>query len=112
MSTEKENTNIELVKVQIYADSCHNVYTSSLAVPYAIFITFTAVLYTLLLQNIISWMIYYPVEAIIVMYVWYSTDRIRKRYKRKLEKISDMIENVKDRKELPKLDELLKKSKD
>jgi len=104
-----QDREIELLKVQVYGDRCHNRFISLLTIPWAFFISFSAVFYTLFLQKTMSIIIFLGLQISISAFLVYETYDIRKKYKKDLKKISDIIEKVKNGKELPSLEELIKK---
>lgn len=115
MSKEKQHRefrkidrNVELLKVQIYAQHSHAKLTSVLSFIFVFFISFSVLFYTILFGNlgptpILTWQIgltallVFTIGSLVVILWSYTED---------FKKISNMIEIVKEGKELPKLEKL------
>jgi hypothetical protein len=96
-----------LLKIQIFSEHAHAKVNTQVSNTYAIFIGFVAFFYSLYYENVI------PLEGftlgliIFLAGTIYETYHVRRVFKRDIKKISDMMETVKQGKELPKLEELL-----
>lgn len=108
----KQDREIELLKVQIYADRCHNRFISLLTIPWAFFISFSIVFFTLYLENTISLRVFLALEILVGVFLLYESYTTRKDYKKGLKNVSEMIEIVKEGKELPRLEDLKNIGKD
>jgi hypothetical protein len=100
--------NVELLKIQVCSERIHVRLSYLATISWAIWIGFAVLFYTLFYQNVL------PLVAILIGVITltlgtiYAVHRYRKDYKKELVKISGMIEKVKQGKELPKLEELIK----
>jgi FtsH-binding integral membrane protein len=103
---KKIDRDTELLKIQIYVDSCHARYTLILSFVFAVIVGFFVSFLTLYYEKAISldvWIISIIVASIFAFYEIY---RFIRGYKKDMKKISDMIEKVKEGRELPRLEEL------
>jgi hypothetical protein len=113
--TEKEsNRDIDLVKIQIHADRCHAVLTSALSFIF-VFFSLVVIFYGVLYQNVNFTSVTAFLTAFNIWYVGTFTIIgvtliflfvVRKNYLKNIRAISDMMEAVKEGKDLPPLDEL------
>ena len=115
MSKEKESektvSNVELLKVQIFAEKCHANLTIKLSFEFGLLLAFSVVLYTLYSEKNFS-LVQTGIGFVVLIFFCsiYIVSTVRG-YNKELKKISDMIEIVKEGKELPKLEDLRKMSK-
>ena len=114
------NRDIDLVKIQIYADRSHAVLTSALSFIF-VFFSLVGIFYGILYQNISftsfatfltaynTWAVgTFTIISVTIVFLY----SVRRSYLRDLTRISDMINAVKSGEELPSLvDELTKKKK-
>jgi hypothetical protein len=110
-SARTENKNIdkdvELAKIHIFSERAHTRYTTVVPTSFAIFVGFVVVFYTLFFENVLTLDIFLVSVAILTGGTVYELYRVRRGYRKALKKASDMIEAVKQGKELPKLEELV-----
>jgi len=102
---------IDLVKVKIYSDHCHSRVTTSLSITFTIFIGLWILGCTLFFQRIILPEIWYFVIIVLTIFVVFFMGSILREYWKEFKYISDMIEEIKQGNELPKLEELGKRKK-
>jgi hypothetical protein len=99
---------IEMLKIQIFSEHIHTRFTTIITTSYAIVVGFSVLFFSLFYGNLFP-----PVGFAIAMIALltgagYQVYRIRRNYMKTLKDISQMVETVKEGKELPKLEELLK----
>ena len=105
--TRNIDTNIELLKIQIFSERAHAKLTTQVSNTYAVFIGFVAFFYSLYYENVI------PVEGftigliIFLVGTIFETYHVRQVFKKDVKKISNMLEKVKEGEELPKLEDLI-----
>ena len=105
--TGNPDNSLELLKIQIFSERAHSRLTTQLSNTYALFIGFVAFFYTLFYENVIPPFGFTIGLAIFLAGTVYETYHVRQVFKREVKKISDMIETVKEGKELSKLEELV-----
>jgi hypothetical protein len=98
---------LELLKIQIFSERAHAKLTTQVTNTYAIFIGFVAFFYTLFYENVVPLVGFTMGLAIFLTGTVYETYRVRQVFKKDIKKISDMMETVKEGKELPKLEDLV-----
>ena len=107
-STVKNTDNsIDLLKIQIYSERAHTRLTTQVTNTYAIFIGFVVLFYTLFYENVIPLFGFTTGLAIFAAGTVYETYHVRQAFRKDIKKISDMMETVKEGKELPKLEDLV-----
>jgi hypothetical protein len=74
---------------------------------YAIFLGFVAFFYTLFYENVIPLLGFTIGIAIFFVGTIYETYHVRQIFKKDIKKISNMMETVKEGKELPKLEDIV-----
>jgi hypothetical protein len=105
--TRNPDNSIELLKIQIFSECAHQKLTTQVTNIYAIFIGFIVFFYTLFYENVIPLLGFTIGSLIFLAGTVYETYHIRQVFKRDVKKISDMIETVKEGKELPRLEDLV-----
>lgn len=98
---------LELLKIQIYSERAHSRLTAQVTNTYAIFIGFVVFFYTLFYENVLPLFGFTFGLGIFVAGTIYETYRVRQVFKREIKKISDMLETVRERKGLPRLEDLV-----
>jgi len=99
---------IELLKIQYYSNHCHTIFTSRLSFGLALFIALSLALCAVIWQGLSANSILlggFGFIIVLVLTVAYL-GTIRRDYDESFKYISDMIETVKQGKELPKLEDL------
>jgi len=105
--TKDVDKNLELVKIQVFSERTHARLAYTVSTTYAIFIGFFVVFFTLFYQKVLAFETFGFSIIPLLAGTIYEVYRVRRGYKRELKKISDMIEAVKEGKELPRLEELV-----
>lgn len=105
--TRNPDNGIELLKIQIFSERAHSRLTTQVSNSYAIFIGFVAFFYTLFYENVIPLLGFTIGLTVFLAGTVYETYHVRQVFKRDVKKISDMIETVKEGKELPRLEDLV-----
>ena len=105
--TQNPDQSIELLKIQIFSERAHQRLTSQVTNTYAIFIGFVVFFYTLFYENVIPLLGFIIGLTIFLAGTVYETYHVRQVFKRDVKKISDMMETVKEGKELPRLEDLI-----
>lgn len=103
---------LDIIKIQIYADKCHNALTSLLSFIFAYLIGLLAIFYSVLYTNLNFTSGTFSVTAVSIwlsgttvtlvttfLFLWITLSD----YKAKFKSISEMIENVEHGKRLPEL---------
>ena len=99
---------IELLKIQIFAEQTHTRFTTIVTTTYAIVVGFSVVFLSLFIENV------FPLGGFAIAMITllgasaFQVYRIRQNYAKTLKQISSMVEAVKVGKELPELDQLFK----
>jgi len=101
------DVNVELTKIHIFSEHAHERLATSISNTYAFFVGFLVLFFTLFYSNIIS--LFSFILAVFVFFVGtiYESIYIRQHYKKNIATISKMIEQVKEKKELPSLQDLI-----
>ena len=107
--TKEINQSIEIAKVQIFSATTHEKHTNAITNAYAFFLGIFVVLLTLLLEKTIPAYAFAIGVAILFVAAAYERYLVGKVFKKELQKTSEMIEEVIAGKELPSLENLLKK---
>jgi hypothetical protein len=102
------NESIEMAKVHIYSENVHEKHTSAITNAYAFFLGIFIVLFSFFLEKVIPLYAFAFGAAVLLTGTVYERYLVEKVFKKELKKTSDLIEQVKTRKELPPLEELLK----
>ena len=98
---------VELLKIQIFSERAHAKLSTQVSNTYAIFVGFVAFFYTLFYENVIPVYGFTIGLAIFFAGTVYETYHVRQVFKKDIKKISDMMETVREGRELPKLEELV-----
>jgi hypothetical protein len=101
------NVDLELLKIQIFSERAHAKLSTQVTNTYAVFLGFIAFFYTLFYENVIPLLGFTIGLTIFFAGTVYETYHVRQVFKKDIKKISDMMEAVKEGKELPKLEELV-----
>ena len=101
------DNSIKLLKIQIFSERAHSRLTTQVTNSYAILIGFVAFFYTLFYENVLSLSGFTIGLTVFLAGTVYETYHVRQVFKRDVKKISDMIEKVKEGKELPRLEDLV-----
>jgi membrane protein implicated in regulation of membrane protease activity len=99
---------IELLKIQIFSEHIHTRFTTIITASYAIVVGFSVLFFTLFYGNLLQLVGFAVAMIVLLMGASYQVYRVRRNYMKTLREISQMVEAVKEGKELPKLDEMLK----
>jgi len=105
--TKNPDKSLELLKIQIFSERAHARLPTQVSNTYAIFIGFVAFFYTLFYESVIPLVGFTIGLAIFLAGTIYETYHLRRVFRRDVKKISDMIEAVKEGRELPKLEDLV-----
>jgi len=105
---EKTDKSTELLKIQVYSDFSHTKATIMFSFAFAFFIGFSVLFYTLFYDKVLSPEVWGGSLIIIIAFTVYALYVIIRDYNTNLKRISDMIEIVREGKELPKLEKLRK----
>ena len=102
--TRNSDNSVELLKIQILSERARQRLTTRVTNVYAIFIGFVVFFYTLYNENVIPLLGFIIGLTVFLAGTAYETYHVSQVFKRDVKKISDMIEKVKEGKELPKLE--------
>jgi hypothetical protein len=102
---------VELAKIHILSERAHARYTTVVSTSFAMFIGFIVVFWTLLSERVLPLESFYFGVIILSLGTLLEVYRTRLSFRQEIIRISEMIENVKKGKELPKLEELLRRGK-
>ena len=101
-----ENRDVDLLKIQIISEQCHSMLNSKLSFIFGMTIAFLVLFYTLYYDGTFSGLVFSLTVSGLLISTYVVMWSTNKQYKKDLMKISDMIEKVKDAKELPPLNEI------
>jgi len=96
-----------LLKIQVFSERTHSRLTTQLTNSYAAFIGFVAFFYTLFYENVLPFSGFIIGLTVFLAGTVYETYHVRRVFQRDVKRISDMIEAVKEGKELPRLEDLM-----
>jgi hypothetical protein len=105
---KKLDKDVELVKIHVFSERAHTRYTTIVTTSYAIFVGFVVVFYTLFFEKVYTLDVFIFGVTVLTGGTAYELYRVHQAYRKALKKTSDLIEAVKQGRELPKLEELLK----
>lgn len=103
----ESDKSVELAKIHIFSERIHARMTTQVSNTYAMFIAFAVVFYTLFYESVLPLSGFVIGLTVLLIGTIYETHHIRRVFKRDLKRISDMIETVKEGRELPKLEDLV-----
>jgi hypothetical protein len=109
--TQMINESIEMAKVHIFSENAHEKHTSAITNAYAFFLGIFIVLFSFFVEKAIPLYAFGLGAAVLLGGTIYERYLVEKAFTRDLEKTSELIEQVKAGRELPKLENLLKKNK-
>jgi hypothetical protein len=107
--TSVYNESIEMAKVHIFSENVHEKHTSAITNAYAFFLGIFIVLFSFLLEKAIPLYAFAIGAAVLLGGTVYERYLVEKVFKKDLRRASEMIEQVKSGKELPSLENLLKR---
>ena len=99
---------IELLKIQIFSEHIHTRFTTIITTSYAIVVGFSVLFFSLFYGNLFPLFAFVVAMIALLTGAGYQIYRVRRNYMKTLRDISQMVETVKEGKELPKLEEMLK----
>lgn len=100
---------IEMAKVHIFSENVHERHTSAITNAYAFFLGIFIVLFSFLLEKAIPLYAFAIGAAVLLGGTVYERYLVEKVFKKDLRRASVMIEQVKAGKELPTLENMLKR---
>jgi hypothetical protein len=105
--TRNPSSSIELLKIQIFSERAHSRLTSQITNTYALLVGFVVLFYTLCYENVIPLTGFILGLMMFLAGTVYEIYHARQIFKRDVKRISDMIEAVKNGKELPRLEDFV-----
>jgi hypothetical protein len=109
--TQTINERIEMAKVHIFSENAHEKHTSAITNAYAFFLGIFIVLFSFFVEKAIPLYAFGLGAAVLLGKTIYERYLVGEAFIRDLKKTSELIEQVKAGRELPKLENLLKKNK-
>jgi hypothetical protein len=109
--TQIINESIEMAKVHIFSENVYEKHTSAITNAYAFFLGIFIVLFSFFIEKAISLYAFGLGAAVLLVGTIYERYLVEKAFTRDLGKTSELIEQVKAGRELPELENLLKKNK-
>jgi hypothetical protein len=109
--TQTINESIEMVKVHIFSENIHEKHTSAITNAYAFFLGIFIVLFSFFVEKVIPIYAFGLGAAVLLGGTIYERYLVEKAFTRDLGITSKLIEQVKAGRELPELENLLKKNK-
>jgi hypothetical protein len=103
----RPDINVELTKIHIFSEHTHERLSTSITTIYAFFVGFLALFFTFYYSNIIPLFGFILAITVFIAGTVYETIHVRSLYEKNINKISEMIEIVKESKELPSLKDLI-----
>ncbi len=102
------NETLEMAKVHIYSENCHEKHSSAITNAYAFFLGIFIVLFSFLIENTLPLYAFAIAAIVLLGGTVYERYLVEKTFGKDLKRISALIEMVKAGKTLPSLEELLK----
>lgn len=106
--TKKVDKDVELAKIHVFSERVQTRFTTVVSTSFAIFIGFTVVFYTLFFEKVLNVDIFIISITVLTGGTVLELYRVYRGFRKEVKKISDWIEEIKNGKELPKLEELVK----
>jgi len=106
---KKFNESVEIAKIHIFSENCHERHTSAITNAYAFFLGIFIVLFSFFIEKTIPLYAFAIAAAVLLAGTIYERYLVEKTFKKDLVKASDLMEEVKGGKELPTLEILLKR---
>lgn len=97
-----------MVKVHVLSETAHARFTTRVSTGFAIFVGFLVVFWTLFSENVLPLIAFSVGVTILSAGTIYEIYHTHRTFEKQIKKISDMIEAVKQGKELPSLEQLVK----
>jgi hypothetical protein len=107
--TQPINENIEITKIHIFSENCHEKHTSAITNAYAFFLGIFIVLFSLFFEKAIPLYAFILGSMVLLGGTIYERYLVEKVFKKTLMKTSNLLEQVKAGKELPSLENLIGK---
>jgi hypothetical protein len=101
------NETLEMAKVHIFSENCHEKHSSAITNAYAFFLGIFIVLFSFLIEKTLPLYAFVLGAVVLLSGTVYERYLVEKAFKRDLQKISELIEQVKAGNELPTLENLL-----
>jgi hypothetical protein len=101
------NESIEMAKVHVFSENCHEKHSSAITNAYAFFLGIFIVLFSFLIENSIPLYAFALGAAVLLGGTAYERYLVEKTFRRDLRTVSMLIDQVKVGKELPTLENLL-----
>jgi hypothetical protein len=103
------NENIEITKIHIFSENCHEKHTSAITNAYAFFLGIFIVLFSLFFEKTIPLYAFILGSMVLLGGTIYERYLVEKVFKKTLMKTSNLLDQVKAGKELPSLENLIGK---
>jgi hypothetical protein len=98
---------IEVLKIQIFSEHIHTRFTTIISTSYGIVVAFSVLFFSLYYGNLFPLAGFAIAMIALLTGAGYQVYRIRQNYMKTLRDISQMVENIKEGKALPKLEDML-----
>jgi hypothetical protein len=102
-------TEVELAKVHVFSENCHEKHTSAITNAYAFFLGIFIVLFSFFFEKVIPLYAFVFGSLVLLGGTIFERYLVEKAFKRDLKKTSDLLEQVKAGKPLANLEKLLEK---
>ena len=107
--TQPINEDVEITKIHIFSENCHEKHSSAITNAYAFFLGIFIVLFSLFFEKAIPLYAFVLGSMVLLGGTIYERYLVEKVFKKDLKKTSDLLEQVKAGKQLPSLENLLGK---
>ncbi len=104
----KINESIEMAKVHVFSEDCHEKHSSAITNAYAFFLGIFIVLFSFLIEKSIPLYAFAFGAVVLLGGTAYERYLVEKTFRKDIRRVSDLIEQVKAGTELPTLENLLK----
>ncbi|MCX6793575.1 MAG: hypothetical protein NTY06_00535 [Candidatus Gottesmanbacteria bacterium] len=103
---------LELTKIQIFADVAHNAFNNQVTMWSGVFFTILAIIYTLYSAKLLPIEFLLP-SVLFFGFIWgFQVRSYSKKYNENLMKVNTNLQSIQEKKQLPSLEELLKLDKE
>jgi len=101
------DVSVELTKIHVFSEHVHERLATSISNIYAFFVGFLVLFFTLFYSNILPLVSFILAVLVFLAGTIYESLHIRRQYQKSIVTISQLIEQVKEKKELPRLQDLI-----
>ncbi len=108
-NAERINVEIEISKIHVYSENCHEKHSSAITNAYAFFLGIFIVLFSFFFEKTIPLYAFVFGSFVLLGGTIFERYQVEKAFKKDLKKTSELLEQVKAGRPLPTLEKLLEK---